>query len=225
MSGPGWPARLVEQTPVGAVEVRPLRLRDGAAWAELRTRNEAWLAPWEAHAPGTRWSARHSAASYGPLLRALRRQARQGVTLPFAVTVDGRLAGQVTVGNVVRGALNSAYVGYWVDRAVAGRGVTPTAVALVVDHCFGPVGLHRVEADVRPENAASRRVVEKLGFREEGLHRRYLHIDGDYRDHVVYALLREDVPEGVLRRWRATRPDRPRPTRPTRLPVEGRPRG
>jgi ribosomal-protein-alanine N-acetyltransferase len=79
--------------------------------------------------------------------------------------------------------------------------VLPTALALVLDHCFGPVGLHRVEADVRPENAASRRVVDKLGFREEGLRRRYLFIDEQWRDHISYALLREDVPEGVLRRY------------------------
>lgn len=201
MSAPGWPARLSE----GPVGLRPLRLRDARAWSDLRLRNEHWLGPWEAHPPGTTWSATQSASSYGPMLRALRSQARAAVALPFAVTFGDVLVGQVTVGNIVRGALNSGYVGYWVDAAHAGRGVTPTALALVADHCFGPVGLHRVEADVRPENLASRRVVEKLGFREEGLHRRFLHIDGDYRDHVIYALLAEDVTEGVMRRWRATR--------------------
>jgi ribosomal-protein-alanine N-acetyltransferase len=137
------------------------------------------------------------------MLRTLRRQARQGTALPFAVTLDGRLAGQLTVGNVVRGAFNSAYVGYWVDQNVAGQGVMPTALALAIDHCFGAVGLHRVEANVRPENTASRRVVEKLGFREEGLHQRYLAIDGAYRDHIGYALTVEDVPEGMVRRWRS----------------------
>jgi ribosomal-protein-alanine N-acetyltransferase len=207
VSPAGWPARLVDPAaPGGAVGARPMRLRDGAAWSDLRLRNERWLARWEAHPPGTVWDARQSAAAFHPMLRTLRRQARAGVTLPFGVTLDERLVGQVTVAHLVRGALNSAQVGYWVDETVAGRGVIPTALALVVDHCFGPVGLHRIEADVRPENTASRRVVEKLGFREEGLHRRYLHIDGDYRDHVVYALLAEDVPEGVLRRWRSVRP-------------------
>jgi ribosomal-protein-alanine N-acetyltransferase len=137
------------------------------------------------------------------MLRTLRRQARQGTALPFAVTLDGRLAGQLTVGNVVRGAFNSAYVGYWVDQNLAGQGVMPTALALAIDHCFGAVGLHRVEANVRPENTASRRVVEKLGFREEGLHQRYLAIDGAYRDHIGYALTVEDVPEGMVRRWRS----------------------
>ncbi len=82
-------------------------------------------------------------------------------------------------------------------------GIAPTAVALLVDHCFSMVGLHRVEANVRPENAASLRVVTKLGFVEEGLHRRFLYIDGAWRDHLTFALLREDAPEGVLRRYRA----------------------
>lgn len=205
MSAPGWPAELAD----GRVGVRPLRLRDGNAWVEIRRRNAAWLAPWEATVPGTRWSPRDDPGAFLPMARQLRRQARGGSVLPFVVTYDGRLAGQLTVGNVVRGALNSAYVGYWVDAAVAGRGVIPTALALVVDHCFGPVRLHRVEANIRPENAASRRVVEKLGFREEGLHRSYLHIDGGYRDHLTFALTREDVPGGLLARWRAQRPPQP----------------
>ena len=77
------------------------------------------------------------------------------------------------------------------------------AVALVCDHVFGPVGLHRIEADIRPENLPSQRLVERLGFRQEGLHRRYLDIDGDWRDHLAYALLAEEVPGGVVTRWRA----------------------
>jgi ribosomal-protein-alanine N-acetyltransferase len=148
------------------------------------------------------WGERQTLSVFTQMLRTLRRQARQGTALPFAVTLNGRLAGQLTVGNVVRGAFNNAYVGYWVDSVVAGQGVMPAALALAVDHCFGVVGLHRVEANVRPENAASRRVVEKLGFRQEGLHPRYLAIDGAYRDHIGYAVTREDVPEGMVQRWR-----------------------
>lgn len=200
MSAPGWPARLAH----GEIEVRPLRARDATAWSEVRTRNERWLSPWEGRPPAqppAPWRDRHSPAVFALMLRATRREARAGRMLPFAVTVDGRLCGQITVNSIVRGAFDCGYVGYWVDERVAGRGVLPTALALVLDHCFGPVGLHRVEANVRPENAASRRVVDKLGFREEGLHARYLFIDEDWRDHVTYALLREDVAEGVLRRY------------------------
>jgi [ribosomal protein S5]-alanine N-acetyltransferase len=185
------------------VAVRPLRRRDGAAWVESRVRNERWLAPWEGRsptAPEASWAERHSLGVFAAMLRGLRREARAGRTLPFAVLVDGRFAGQVTVSGVVRGAFDSGTAGYWVDERVAGQGVAPTALALVVDHCFSAAGLHRVEADVRPENAASLRVVRKLGFVEEGRHRRYLFIDGAWRDHACFALLREDAPGGVLRR-------------------------
>ena len=113
------------------------------------------------------------------MVRRLRREARAGTTLPFVVTYDGALVGQLTVGGIVWGSLRTAFVGYWVDEAVAGRGVMPTALALAIDHCIGAVGLHRVEVNIRPENTASLRVVEKLGFRDEGVRQRYLHIDGD----------------------------------------------
>jgi ribosomal-protein-alanine N-acetyltransferase len=201
----GWPASLED----GRVGLRPFRVRDATAWSELRIRNEKWLAPWEGRPelqqPAT-WAERHSTAVFAAMLRAMRKDARAGRSLPLAVTYDGRLAGQVTTNGIVRGAFDSAFVGYWVDGALAGRGVLPTALAMVVDHCFGPVGLHRVEANIRPENVASRRVVDKLGFRSEGLHQRYLFIDGAWRDHLCFAVTREDVPDGLLRRWHDVRP-------------------
>ena len=129
------------------------------------------------------------------MARTMRREARQGLTLPWVVTYGGQFAGQLTVGGIVWGSARSAQVGYWIDEAFAGRGVTPTALAMALDHCFFVVGLHRVEATIRPENHASRRVVEKLGFRDEGMRRRSLHIDGAWRDHFCYALTVEDVPE------------------------------
>ena len=194
----GWPARLRE----GRIELRPLRLRDATAWREVRTRNARWLRPWEATLP----LAEHDApTTYGAMVRRLRAEAREGRSLPFALTVDGAFAGQVTVGGIARGSLLSAYIGYWIDQRVAGRGIMPTAVAMAADHCFREVGLHRVEINIRPENTASLRVVEKLGFRAEGLRERYLHIDGDWRDHLTFALCAEDVPEGLLARWLSSR--------------------
>ena len=115
-----------------------------------------------------------------------------------------RLVGQLTVSSITWGSLRSANIGYWVDQSVAGRGITPAAVALAVDHCFRAAGLHRIEVCIRPENAASLRVVHKLGFRSEGLRRGYLHIDGDWRDHEAFALTAEEVPEGLLARWHVT---------------------
>jgi [ribosomal protein S5]-alanine N-acetyltransferase len=195
---PGWPARLRK----GPVELRPLRLRDATAWREVRTRNADWLRPWEATLP----LAEHDApTTYASMVRRLRAEAREGRGLPFALLVDGVFAGQVTVGGISRGSLLSAYIGYWIDQRAAGRGIMPTAVALATDHCFGEVGLHRVEINIRPENTASLRVVQKLGFRAEGLRERYLHIDGDWRDHLTFALRAEEVPEGLMARWLSTR--------------------
>lgn len=195
---PGWPARLRE----GRIELRPLRLRDATAWREVRTRNARWLRPWEATLP---LAEQDAPSTYGSMVRRLRSEAREGRSLPFALTVDGAFAGQVTVGGIARGSLLSAYIGYWIDQRVAGRGIMPTAVALVTDHCFREVGLHRVEINIRPENAASLRVVEKLAFREEGMRDRYLHIDGDWRDHLTFALCADEVPEGLLARWLSSR--------------------
>lgn len=194
---PGWPARLRH----GDIELRPLRLRDAAAWREVRTRNARWLRPWEATMP----LAEHDApTTYAAMVRRLRSEAREGRSLPFALIVGGVFAGQVTVGGIARGSLLGAYIGYWLDERFAGRGIMPTAVAMATDHCFGEVGLHRIEINVRPENAASLRVVDKLGFRPEGMRERYLHIDGDWRDHLTFALRTEEVPEGLLRRWLAS---------------------
>ena len=108
------------------------------------------------------------------------------------------LAGHVMIGNVVREPLLSAYVGYWCDTRLTGRGVTTAGVALAVDHCFGPVGLHRLEATVRPENTPSLRVLAKLGFREEGMFRRYLDVDGAWRDHLCFAMTAEESPTGGI---------------------------
>jgi ribosomal-protein-alanine N-acetyltransferase len=137
------------------------------------------------------------------MVRESRRQARRGLGLPFVVTYDDRLVGQVTVTGITWGSARWGQVGYWIDRAVAGRGITPIAVALVVDHCFFVLGLHRMEVAVRPENTASLRVVEKLGFRREGTAPRYLHIDGGWRDHILFALTVEEVGGGLLARYLA----------------------
>ena len=190
---PGWPAHLSH----GRIGLRPISARDASAWREIRTRNRSWLSPWEATLPpGTQ----HQPQSFRVTARDLRRQARAGRGLPFVTTYDGRMVGQVTVSSVTWGSARSASVGYWVDRAYAGRGITPTAVALVIDHCFATVGLHRIEIAVRPENTASLAVVAKLGLRREGEAPRYLHIDGDWRDHVLFAITREEVPQGILAR-------------------------
>jgi ribosomal-protein-alanine N-acetyltransferase len=195
---PGWPARLGPLiTARGRVELRPPRLRDGGAWSRARLRDRAYLQRWEPTAVGS-WQERNAVTAWPAQWAALRGMARRGHAVPFVVLVDGEFAGQLTVGNIVRGALRSAWVGYWVTEALSGGGVATAAVALTVDHCFGPVGLHRLEATVRPENSASVRVLEKTGFRREGLFRRYLDVEGDWRDHYVYGLTAEELPHGAV---------------------------
>ncbi|SOD63547.1 ribosomal-protein-alanine N-acetyltransferase [Streptomyces zhaozhouensis] len=188
---------------LGEVGLRPIRQRDHRAWREVNQRNRDWLRPWEATIPPPPHG--HLAPrrpTFRQMVRHLRAEAQSGRMLPFIVTYQGQLAGQLTVAGITWGSMCSAHIGYWVDRSVAGRGVMPTAVALAVDHCFQSLGLHRVEVCIRPENGPSRRVVEKLGFREEGLRPRFLHIDGGWRDHLVFALTAEEVPQGLVRRWR-----------------------
>ncbi len=141
------------------------------------------------------------ATSYPAMAAEWLRQARAGRAMPFALTYEGDFVGQVTVTALTWGSARSAQVGYWVDQRVAGRGVVPTAVAMVIDHLFEAAGLHRVEIAVRPENTASLRVVEKLALRQEGAAPRYLHIDGDWRDHLLFALTAEEVPDGLLSRY------------------------
>lgn len=181
----------------GAVTIRTIRLRDARPLERELSVNRRWLRQWEATNPlgPVGYDARAS-------IRSLLSNAREGAGLPFAVEVDGEFAGQLNVSSIAYGSLSSASIGYWVAERFAGRGATPTAVALATDHCFFTVGLHRMEICIRPENAPSLRVVEKLGFRYEGLRRRFIHIDGDWRDHFAFALTVEEVPTGVLRRWR-----------------------
>lgn len=206
MNAAHWPVELAE----GEVGLRPIRQRDRRDWREVNQRNREWLRPWEATippAPPGHLPARRP--TYRQMVRHLRSEGHAGRMLPFVVTYQGRLAGQLTVAGITWGSMCSGHLGYWVDRDVAGRGVIPTAVALAVDHCFQTVGLHRVEICIRPENAPSLRVVEKLGFREEGVRPRYLHIDGGWRDHLVFALTVEEVPRGLLAHWRRQRAAQP----------------
>ena len=116
------------------------------------------------------------------------------------VTYDDVMVGQLTVSSITWGSARWAQMGYWIDEGHAGRGIIPAAVAMACDHCFRVLRLHRVEIAIRPENVASLRVVEKLGFQRIGLARRYLHINGLWRDHELFALTVEDVPEGVRTR-------------------------
>jgi ribosomal-protein-alanine N-acetyltransferase len=197
---PGWPVRLGPlQVRAGTVELRGPRFFDGGKWSRLRIRDRAYLEQWEPTAPEG-WDERNATLSWPAQWSSLRGMARRGTTLPFMILVDGEVAGQITVGNIVRGSLLSAWIGYWVAADRAGGGVATAAVALLTDHAFRGAGLHRLEATVRPENGASIRVLTKSGYREEGLFKRYLDVAGQWRDHLCFALTTEEVPDGLVRR-------------------------
>ena len=180
----------------GPVSIRLIRQRDARVLQQELLTNRTWLRPWEATNPDGPVSFDMRAA-----VRRLLQQYREGGGVPFVMEENGVVAGQLNVWGIARGSLASATIGYWVSERFAGRGITPTAVALATDVCFDELRLHRMEICIRPENIASLRVVEKLAFRYEGLRRRYIHIGGDWRDHYCFALVAEEVPDGVLRRW------------------------
>ena len=180
----------------GAVTIRAVRLRDARRLERVLLDNRGWLRRWEATSP-------HGSIGFDvrASIRSLLANARAGQGLPFIVEHDGELAGQLNVSSIAWGSLSSASIGYWVSERFAGKSITPTAVALATDYCFYQLGLHRMEICIRPENEPSLRVVEKLGFRYEGLRRRFIHIDGDWRDHFCFAVTVEDLSNGVLGRW------------------------
>lgn len=177
----------------GDVRVRLVRKRDASALESLILGNRAWLRPWEATNP-------HGPNSFDikAMIRGLLRQANEMTGLPMVIEHRGEIVGQLNVANILYGSVSSASVGYWISPDAAGQNITPIAVALVTDYLFNDVGLHRVQIDIRPENAPSLRVVEKLGFRYEGKKVAYIHINGDWRDHYSFALTATEVKDGLL---------------------------
>ena len=188
-----WPVEMSH----GDVRLRPLKRSDKSAWNELRRRNTDWLREWDATLPRADVTVPRT---FSAMVRNLRREGRAGRALSFGVEYRGDLVGQVTLAGIAWGSLRSAHVGYWIDQRYAGRGIIPTAVAMTSDFAFDRLHLHRLEINVRTENSASLRVVNKLGFRAEGLREQYLHINGEWRDHMCFVLLEGEQPEGVLSR-------------------------
>ena len=185
-----WPVELRGHTPGGEqLLLDPLRRRDRTEWTEVRSRNRRWLGPWDATSPDRE----PSYVSFPGLVRHYRTEARAGRMLPLTIRVERRIVGQMVLFGISYGSLLSLSAGYWVDEAVAGRGIAPTALAMAGDHALGTMGLHRIEVNIRPENTNSVAVVRKLGFRDEGVRAAYLHIDGAWRDHRTFALTAEDL--------------------------------
>lgn len=173
------------------ITLRPARLRDRREWNNVRAENREWLTPWEATLPQLPLSSpAYEDASIRPtfaqMVRSLNHEARAGRSYSFLIWNGANLIGQITMGGVMYGALRAAHIGYWIDRNFANRGFTTQAVKLVSAYGFSELGLHRIEINVRPENAASCRVAEKAGFIAEGERKAFLHIDGAWRDHICF---------------------------------------
>ncbi len=176
------------KTSAGEITLRPLRYRDRAAWEEVRGFNREWLSPWEATRPDV--DEADPLPSYWSMVRQGRMDAKSLRTLSLGIWIKeegkNRFVGQITLGGIVFGAHRGGYIGYWIDGRVANRGITTAAVIALTEYGFSELLLHRLEITMRPENAVSQRVAEKAGYIYEGLRLRYLHIDGDWRDHMIF---------------------------------------
>lgn len=199
---PGWPLATISVRTQGGVgptvRLRSLQRKDGDRWRTFRIQDESLLRPVEPTIPDD-WVAAHSPLAWRRTWASLKQVARRGEVVPAAIEVDGHFAGQLTLGNIQHGVVSSCWIGYWVHSPLQGKGIATAAVALGVDHAMRTMGLHRVEATVMEENVASRAVLEKAGFRVEGKLLRNLHIDGQWRDHLLVGMTREDVEDPGLR--------------------------
>ena len=174
------------------VVLRPLVPQDFTGWSEVRRRNGEWLTMWEpqrlSHHPDPETNREVFAARCG----ARDRERLAGTQYAFGIFVDGAFAGEINLNNVVRGAFQSATIGYWIDRARAGRSLMSEAVVVLSQFAFEELNLHRIEVCIIPRHQNSRRVMETITIREEGIAERFLEINGVWEDHVRYGLTGEE---------------------------------
>ncbi len=183
---------------VRSLELQGWRIRlatlvdsDYEAWLEVRTRCRTWLVPWEPRSKGAPL-APEDAASFAARCGMRERERQLGSGFGFGIFVEGRFAGEITLSSIQRGPFQNGSIGYWIDEEMAGSGLIPEAVVVVLQFAFETLRLHRVEIAIIPRNAASRRVVEKLGLRNEGVALGFLEINGEWEDHLRYAMTSEE---------------------------------
>ena len=199
-----WSKRATRTPPPGGstttligrrVVLRPLAAGDFESWREVRRRCSDWLTRWEpARLPGAPDTV-ESRQAFAARCGARAREIQLGTGYGFGIFTDGRFSGEINVNSIHRGAFQSAYVGYWIDEARAGHGYMPESVVVVFRFAFEDLRLHRLQIAIIPRNANSRRVMEKLRYREEGIALRYLEINGVWEDHVRYAITAEEWDE------------------------------
>jgi ribosomal-protein-alanine N-acetyltransferase len=174
------------------IMLRPLGPSDFAAWREVRVRNEEWLVPWEPLRQRSLPDPTRDRSAFEARCSARDRERAADHAYPFGVFVDQQFAGEVNLNNVTRGALQSATVGYWIDQARAGHSYIAESVVVLSRFAFEQLQLHRLEICIVPRNINSRRVMEKLRYRNEGIAERFLEINGTWEDHVRYAITAEE---------------------------------
>ena len=175
------------------VLLRTPRATDYAAWSELRGQSRDYLQPWEPAWPEDDLGR----AAYRRRLAIYERERELGNAWPFFIfDRDDRLIGGITLSNVRRGVAETGTVGYWIGRPHAGKGLATAAVSVLRRYAFIDLKLHRLEAACVPHNHASRRVLEKSGFRLEGQARAYLKINGVWADHLLFGLLSQEADAG-----------------------------
>jgi [ribosomal protein S5]-alanine N-acetyltransferase len=174
------------------VMLRPLTPTDFASWTEVRVRNESWLVPWEPQRLAGQPDPTRDRHAFAARCVARDRDRAADASYAFGVFVDQRFVGEVNVNNVVRGALQSGTIGYWIDRSAAGHGYVAEGVSVVARFAFEQLHLHRLEICIVPRNHNSRRVMEKLRIRCEGVAERFLEIAGVWEDHLRYAITIEE---------------------------------
>jgi ribosomal-protein-alanine N-acetyltransferase len=188
----------VGSTPIRSLELAGRRVRlatlvesDYAAWLDVRVRCRDWLVPWEPRSKGAPLPA-EDRASFAARCAMRERERQLGSGFGFGIFDEGRLAGEVTLSSIQRGPFQNGSIGYWIDQDVAGQGLTPEAVVVVLRFAFATLRLHRIEVAIIPRNGSSRRVVEKLNLRTEGVALGFLEINGEWEDHVRYAMTSEE---------------------------------
>jgi ribosomal-protein-alanine N-acetyltransferase len=185
------------------IRLRTLTEEDYEAWYAVRQRCRDWLVPWEPRPSGAP-ATPEDRLSFAARCGARERERQLGGGFGFGLFMEGELVGEITLSSIQRGPFQNGFIGYWVDRAQAGMGLAPEAVVVVLRFAFEELRLHRVEIAIVPRNSPSRRVVEKLDLREEGVAQRFLEIDGRWEDHVRYAITAEEWAERrqeILRVW------------------------
>jgi ribosomal-protein-alanine N-acetyltransferase len=174
------------------VMLRPLAANDFRAWSEVRRRNADWLTVWEPSRPPHQPDPAHDRGAFTARCQQRDRDRTAGTAYQFGLFVDQQVAGEVNINNVIRGAMQSATIGYWIDQRHAGNAYTAEAVVVVMQFAFEQLMLHRIEICIVPRNLRSRRIVEKLQIREEGLAERYLEINGVWEDHLRFGITVEE---------------------------------